>query len=987
MATVATLVTKLGVETASFTKGFTQARRQIDEFATSVQASGRAIQGVGVALTAGVTLPILGATAAALKFSEDLNKGMANVASLIPGATDRILELRQGVQDLSPVVLKSTGDLTDGLYQVISAFGDTEDTLDILRTNSLAAAAGIATTTDAINLTSAVTKAWGDTSAKAVAQAADLALLTVRLGQTTFPDLAANMGKVIPLAQTLGVNLEELFGTFATFTGVTGGTAEVSTQLSAALRALLNPTADLQKLLDKLGYASGQAFIEARGLQGVFQEIVKAAEDTGTPLQAFLGRAEAMTLILNAAGAQAQNFSDKTAAMAKNAGTVADAVKEQQEGVASLGAAFQRLRLRVVGSLETLGQALAPFADAVLKTLDPVLTAVEKMVRGFKNLPAPVQAFILTLAALAAAVGPVLVVVGTLIVAVGGLAAALAAASAAGITLAGVGAALLTISGIGLVIAGVVAVLVIFRKQIAAVAKALANFAGEVLDRFKYMVEGVKSFARPLLEALGFVARDSGAVLGERIAAEFKASLRASVPDLTKEMDDLRKRMEGVLTAEPLKPPPPPDWVAYYGSQADTLTGLWDALAKKGELTGSGVQAALTSLHTKVTKELQAQGGALTAERLTLEGIVAQLEAIPTIASSALSTVVPKLEINVARVTAKLAKTDVSNVQKDLSQAQRGVVFWSNAILEAFAALDPEVAKANKNFADIALVDLKPLAQGAADTATAMANLAAAAEQTKLGKVGSALKGVFSGVGETIQQGLGQLWEKFGPQGVALAAVFDVVSSAMEPLQPVIDSLREPLKIIGTLLGQTLAPVLQLMVPIMNAVAKAFTYITQAIGYTVQALGWLIDHLVPDFISKVGKGMEQWGKDIVANSKAARASIGKELDSTAELTSAQQNLADSTNRAAASMLNVPTIFKAAARAFEVRAPDVGTVNPGAATAVASGAQVVHYHQYGPGAVQVDAKSKSAREVFKELEGETKRQNMISTGNSLGLRYN
>ena len=37
---------------------------------------------------------------------------------------------------------------------------------------------------------------YGDTSAAAVAKASDLALLTVRLGQTTFPELAASIGRV-----------------------------------------------------------------------------------------------------------------------------------------------------------------------------------------------------------------------------------------------------------------------------------------------------------------------------------------------------------------------------------------------------------------------------------------------------------------------------------------------------------------------------------------------------------------------------------------------------------------------------------------------------------------------------------------------------------------------------------------------------------------------------------------------------------------------
>lgn len=100
------------------------------------------------------------------------------------------------------------------------------------------ATAGLAQTTEAINLTSAVTKGYGDATAEVVQHASDLASTTVRLGQTTFPELAASIGSVVPLAAALNVTQEELFGTMATFTGVTGNAAEVSTQLTSVLTAM-----------------------------------------------------------------------------------------------------------------------------------------------------------------------------------------------------------------------------------------------------------------------------------------------------------------------------------------------------------------------------------------------------------------------------------------------------------------------------------------------------------------------------------------------------------------------------------------------------------------------------------------------------------------------------------------------------------------------------------------------------------------------------
>jgi hypothetical protein len=81
---------------------------------------------LGQGMTAGITLPIMGAAAAALKFSTDLNSSMANIASL-GVANDRVTELKGNIQDMAVRTGKSTDDLAQGAYQVISAFGDTAE--------------------------------------------------------------------------------------------------------------------------------------------------------------------------------------------------------------------------------------------------------------------------------------------------------------------------------------------------------------------------------------------------------------------------------------------------------------------------------------------------------------------------------------------------------------------------------------------------------------------------------------------------------------------------------------------------------------------------------------------------------------------------------------------------------------------------------------------------------------------------------------------
>lgn len=345
---VGELYAMLGLDSKGLEEGLDQAEKKLGLTAKQMdKIRHKATMGLGVGLTA------LGA--ASFKFATDFNASMANVATLIPGNTKRVNELKGAVQSMAMETGKATTDISEGLYQVVSAFGDTADTAKVLEINVKAAAAGVATTTDAINLTSAVTKAYGDTSAEAVQHVADLAFTAVKLGQTTFPELANSIGRVTPLAKELNVTQEELFGVMATATGVTGNAAEVSTQLRGVLQSLLAPTESMNKLIQESGYESGKAMLQNLGLQGTLEAITNAAESTGTPLQQYISSIEGQTLALALAGPQADAFTEKLASLTAASGAATEAYKEQTEGVNKLGFMYDRAKQMGVVFLEKMG--------------------------------------------------------------------------------------------------------------------------------------------------------------------------------------------------------------------------------------------------------------------------------------------------------------------------------------------------------------------------------------------------------------------------------------------------------------------------------------------------------------------------------------------------------------------------------------------------------------------------------------------------------
>lgn len=340
------------------------------------QTAGKVKKAVAVgaaAVGAGVVVSV--------KAAMDYEKQLSNISTLLTGTeaevAARTSEIGDQILDISNRTGIAANDLTDGMYQVVSAFGDSEDAASILETAAKSAAAGNATTTESVNLLSAVTKGYGDTSAEAVQKASDLAFATVRLGQTSYPELAASMGKVIPLASTLGIEQEELFGAMATLTGVTGSTAEVVTQLKAAAQGFLSPSKSMTDALNSLGYESGQALLESEGLQGALEKLKGAVGGDELEFAKLFSSVEAQTAVLALAGNQAESFTSKTQAMYEAAGAADAAFAKQTDNLAWQ---LKKAHEQVINFAIALGTKMLPhITELAAIALPKIIQLLEKI--------------------------------------------------------------------------------------------------------------------------------------------------------------------------------------------------------------------------------------------------------------------------------------------------------------------------------------------------------------------------------------------------------------------------------------------------------------------------------------------------------------------------------------------------------------------------------------------------------------------------------
>ena len=372
---------RLAQENERLAKSYGRLKNSQEEIArlnTAIEKNGEAISGAKRKFAGTIgTITALGAAiyAGPVKKSIEFENQMANVSTLldgdIPAISARVAELRKDIINLSNATGVGTDNLTDGLYQVISAFGDSAESAKLLEIASKAAKAGGATTADSINLLSAVTKGYGDISAEAQQKAADLAFQTVKLGQTSFPELASSMGKVIPLASTLSVKQEDLFGAMSTLTGVTGGTAEVATQLKATMQGFLSPSTNMAKSLEKLGYATGKDLLESKGLQGALDLLKESVGGNELEFAKLFSSVEAQTAVLSLAGEQADNFRNKTTQMYEAGGAAQSAFEKATNTTA---AKIERAKTALSNLGLVLGDTFLPYVATAAEKLSVLIT-------------------------------------------------------------------------------------------------------------------------------------------------------------------------------------------------------------------------------------------------------------------------------------------------------------------------------------------------------------------------------------------------------------------------------------------------------------------------------------------------------------------------------------------------------------------------------------------------------------------------------------
>jgi TP901 family phage tail tape measure protein len=185
-----------------------------------------------------------------------------------------------GLEELSKTYGMGVSDLTEGLYDIISAAVPAEKALNLLTTSTRAAIAGISDVSTSVDIMTSILNAYG-MQAEQMTAVSDKLFMTIRRGKLRFEDLANAMGYIAPIAANLGVELDEVLATLSTVTRQ-GLHADMATRgLALAMQNFADVSPQSAEAAEKYGVEIGAATLSVKGFEYVINQLRDASKEYG----------------------------------------------------------------------------------------------------------------------------------------------------------------------------------------------------------------------------------------------------------------------------------------------------------------------------------------------------------------------------------------------------------------------------------------------------------------------------------------------------------------------------------------------------------------------------------------------------------------------------------------------------------------------------------------------------------------------------------
>jgi len=331
-ATVAALNAVLRMDASSFLAGNTAAQTALKKTGAETARTSSTLRQMGADLTRNVSLPLAGVGVAATVMATRYEETFAQMQGLAGVPAKDVEKLKASVDSLSGSTARGPNELAQGLYFVASAGFQGAEAMSILETSAKASAAGLGETKVIADLTTSAMSAYAKDNLTA-AQATDVLVAAVREGKAEPEEMANALGRVIPLAASLGVEFDQVAGATAAMTKSGLDTNEAVTALRGIMTQVAKPTDEAREALAELGInAEGlRRMIAEEGLLSALQFLGDGFEGNTEAASALFGDVRGLTGFLNLMGQEAASVTAVFDATANSTGNLNDAFKVMSE--------------------------------------------------------------------------------------------------------------------------------------------------------------------------------------------------------------------------------------------------------------------------------------------------------------------------------------------------------------------------------------------------------------------------------------------------------------------------------------------------------------------------------------------------------------------------------------------------------------------------------------------------------------------------------
>ena len=227
-------------------------------------------------------------------FSDSFNE----ISTLIDDLpADKLAEFKDGILEYAQTADISLEDINSAVYTAISAGTEYVESLDLLTVSEKLAVAGRADLEATTKLLAGTLNAYGE-SAQQAEHYSDVFFGTVKLGQTTLPELAASLSKVTGLASNAGIPIETLAASIAALTATNVPTSEAMTSIKAAISNIIKPSGEAAAMADSLGIQFNATALKTKGFETVLSDVWTATGGNTEQMAKLFGSTEALNAVM-----------------------------------------------------------------------------------------------------------------------------------------------------------------------------------------------------------------------------------------------------------------------------------------------------------------------------------------------------------------------------------------------------------------------------------------------------------------------------------------------------------------------------------------------------------------------------------------------------------------------------------------------------------------------------------------------------------------